>query len=156
MENLLNQTEWNQIAEVELIYKSKVKASERFHIQSSKDAAALLRKTWDENRIDFIEQFKVIFLNRANKVLGIFEASSGGVSGTVVDPKLVFVAAIKANACGIIISHNHPSGNLKPSVEDEQLTSKIKCGGAFLNIKLLDHIIITSEGYFSFADEGLL
>lgn len=155
MENLLNQTEC-QIAEVELIYKSKVKASERPGIKSSTDAASLLQKNWDKNKIDFIEQFKVIFLNRANKVLGIFEASSGGVTGTLVDPKLVFVAALKANACGIIISHNHPSGNLTPSHADEQLTAKLKMGGTYLDIKLLDHIIITSEGFFSFADEGLL
>ena len=96
----------NEIAEVELIYKSKIKASQRPQIRTSKDAADLLKQSWDENKIDFIEQFKVMFLNRGNKVLGIFEASSGGVTGTVVDPKVVFVAALKANACNIIISHN--------------------------------------------------
>ena len=155
MEQVLNLNDY-QIAEVELIYKSKVKASERPCIKSSKDAASLLQRYWDESKIDFIEQFKVIFLNRANKVLGIFEVSSGGVSGTFVDAKLVFVAALKANASGIIISHNHPSGNLKPSSADEQLTAKLKQGGTYLDIKLLDHLIITSEGFFSFADEGLL
>jgi len=155
MENLLNQIEC-QIAEIELIYKSKVKASERASIKTSKDAASLLQKNWDENKIDFIEQFKVILLNRAHKVLGIFEASSGGVTGTLVDAKLVYSAALKANACAIIISHNHPSGNLKPSHADEQLTAKLKLGGTFLDIQLLDHIIITSERFFSFADEGLL
>jgi DNA repair protein RadC len=154
METLMNQQTWNQVAEIELVYKSKVKASERPHIKTSKDAADLLQRTWDENKIDFVEQFKVLFLNRANKVLGIFEASTGGVTGTVADPKLIFVAALKANACGIVISHNHPSGNLKPSQQDEQLTQKIKQAGLFLDIKLLDHIIVTSEGYYSFADEG--
>jgi DNA repair protein RadC len=89
-------------------------------------------------------------------VLGIFEVSSGGVTGTVADPKLIFVAALKANACAIVISHNHPSGNLKPSQQDEQLTQKINQAGKFLDIKLLDHIIVTSEGYYSFADEGLI
>lgn len=97
-----------------------------------------------------------MFLNKANKVLGIFEVSSGGISGTVADPRLIFVAALKTNCSGIIISHNHPSGNLKPSRQDEELTQKIKHAGEFLEIKLLDHIIITSEGYYSFADEGLL
>ena len=155
MEQVLNLNDY-QIAEVELIYKSKVKASERPCIKSSKDAASLLQKNWDESKIDFIEQFKVVFLNRANRVLGIFEVSSGGVSGTFVDAKLVFVAALKANSSGIIISHNHPSGNLKPSSADEQLTAKLKQGGTYLDIKLLDHLIITSEGFFSFADEGLL
>ena len=156
METLMNQQTWNQVAEVELIYKTKVKASERPHIKSSKDAAELLRQIWNENKIDFVEQFKVLLLNKANKVLGFFEASSGGLTGTVADPRLIFVAALKANACGIIICHNHPSGNLKPSQADEDLTQKIKCAGKFLDITLFDHIIVTSEGYFSFADEGLI
>jgi DNA repair protein RadC len=156
MENVMNQQTWNQVAEVELIYKSKVKASERPHIKTSKDAADLLKNLWNENKIDFIEQFKVLFLNRGNKVLGAFEVSSGGVTGTVADPKLIFVAALKANACSIIISHNHPSGNLKPSKADEELTQKIKYAGQLLDIKLLDHIILTSEGYYSFGDEGLM
>ena len=155
MENLLNETEF-QIAEVDLIYKPKVKASERPGIKTSKDAWTILQNNWDVNKIDFIEQFKVILLNRANKVLGILKASSGGVTGTLVDPKVVFVAALKANACGIIISHNHPSENLKPSLKDQQITAKLKNGAELLDISLLDHLIITSEGYLSFADEGLL
>lgn len=146
----------NKIAEVELIYRSKVKTSERPYIRSSNDGYDLLIKTWDENKINFVEQFKVLLLNRSNRVLGIYEVSTGGVTGTVADPRLIFVAALKANACAIMISHNHPSGNLKPSQADEQLTQKIKHGGQLLDIKLLDHIIITSEGYFSFADEGLV
>jgi len=145
-----------QVSEVELIYKSKVKASQRPAITSSKDAYNVLIKAWDENKIDFVEQFKVLFLNRANRVLGIYDVSSGGISGTVADPRVIFVAALKSNCCGIIVSHNHPSGNLKPSRQDEELTQKIKHAGQLLEIKLLDHVIITSEGYYSFADEGLI
>lgn len=156
MESVKNQQEWNQIAEVELIYKTKVKASQRPHVTTSNDAAQLLKQTWDLNKIDFIEQFKVLLLNRANKVLGMLEVSTGGVTGTICDPRVILAAALKANACSIVISHNHPSGNLKPSKADEELTQKIKHGAAFLDIKLLDHIIITSEGYYSFADEGLV
>jgi DNA repair protein RadC len=156
METLMNQQLWNQIAEVELIYKTKIKASERPLVKTSKEAADLLKQIWNENKIDFVEQFKVLLLNRANKVLGVVELSSGGVTGTVADPKLIFVAALKANACSIIISHNHPSGNLKPSQQDEQLTQKIKQAGQLLDIKLNDHIIVSSEGYYSFADEGLI
>ncbi len=156
METLMNEQSWNQIAEVELIYKTKIKASERPLVKTSKEAADLLKQIWNENKIDFVEQFKVLLLNRANKVLGVVELSSGGVTGTVADPKLIFVAALKANACSIIISHNHPSGNLKPSQQDEQLTQKIKQAGQLLDIKLIDHIIVTSEGYYSFADEGLI
>ena len=156
METLMNEQSWNQVAEVELIYKTKVKASERPKVTSSKDAADLLKHLWREDKIDFVEQFKVLLLNKSNKVLGIFEASSGGVTNTVADPKLIFMAALKANACIIIISHNHPSGNLKPSQADELLTQKIKQAGQLLDIKLLDHLIISSEGYYSFSDEGLI
>jgi DNA repair protein RadC len=156
METTMGQPAWQNVAEVELSYKSKVKASERPRITQSKDAADLLTNLWSKDKIEFVEEFKVLLLNRANRVLGMVEISSGGVTGTVADPKLVLVAAIKANACGIIISHNHPSGNTKPSRADEELTQKIKLGAQYLDIKLLDHIIITTEGYLSFADEGLL
>ena len=156
MESVKNQQEWNRIAEVELIYRTKVKASERPQVTTSNDAAQLLKQTWDTGKIDFVEQFKVLFLNRSNKVLGILEVSSGGVTGTICDPRVIFVAALKANATAIVICHNHPSGNLTPSKADEDLTQKIKHGGSFLDIRLLDHIIITSDDYYSFADEGLI
>ena len=132
METLLNEQSLNQIAEVELIYKTKIKASERPKLRTSKDAADLLKRYWDENKIEFVEQFKVLFLNRANKVLGILEVSTGGVTGTVADPKIIFVAALKANACNIIISHNHPSGNLQPSKADIEILKKLKWLASFL------------------------
>lgn len=149
-------TNLNTVAEVELVYKSKVKASERPTIKSSRDAYDILKLSWDEGKIDLCEQFKVMLMNKANRVLGIFEVSSGGVTGTIADPKLIFMAALKTNACCLILAHNHPSGNLKPSRADEDLTKKIKNAGSFLDINVLDHIIITSEGYFSFGDEGLM
>ena len=95
-------------------------------------------------------------MNRANRVLGIYELSTGGVTGTVADIKLVFMAALKANACNLIVSHNHPSGSLKPSMADEVLTRKMTAAGTVLEIKVLDQIIVTTEGYFSFADEGMI
>ena len=147
---------WMIASEVELIYKSKIKASERPTIQTSKDAYQVLLQRWDEGKIEYVEQFAILLLNGANKVLGVYKVSSGGVTGTVADPKQIFTAALKANACGLVLSHNHPSGNLKPSRQDEQLTSKIKEAGSFLDIKVLDHLIVTSETYYSFADEGLL
>ncbi|HZI68138.1 MAG TPA: JAB domain-containing protein [Hanamia sp.] len=156
MEQQIKQNELNQIAEVALIYKTKVKPSERPKINSSKDASDLFRKNWDENKIEFVEQFKALLVNRSNRVLGIIEISSGGVTSTVVDPKMVFMAALKANACGLIICHNHPSGNLNPSRADEEITRKIKNAGDFLDLHLLDHIILSSEGFYSFADEGLI
>jgi len=145
-----------QIAEVELIYKSKVKASERPQISTTRDAYHVFLQVWDKNKIDLLEQFKVLFLNTAGKALGIYELSTGGIAGTIADPRLIFSAALKANAVSIVLCHNHPSGNLRPSRQDEELTEKIRNAGKFLDIKVLDHIIITSESYFSFADEGLV
>ena len=142
-----------QIAEVELTYKTHVKPSLRPKISSSKDSYEVLLQSWDENKLEFIEQAKVILLNRANRVLGICDLSTGGVAGTVVDPKLVFIAALKANASAIILAHNHPSCNLNPSAADITLTKKLKEGGNFLELPVLDHIIVTKEGYYSFADE---
>ena len=156
MERTTNIPAWQQVAEIELVYKSKVKASERPLITTSSDGYRLLLQTWEEGKIDFVEQFKVLLLNRANKVLGIYLVSTGGVTGTIADPKLIFAAALKSGACSIILSHNHPSGSLKPSRQDEELTQKIKAAGKFLDIQVLDHLIISSEGYFSFADQGLL
>ena len=151
-----NTPAWTIASEVELIYKSKVKASERPQILSSKDAYEILIKIWDEGKIDFVEQFNILLINKANKVLGVYKVSTGGITGTVADPRQIFTAALKANACGLVLAHNHPSGTLKPSRQDEQLTSKMKEAGSFLDIKVLDHLIVTSESYYSFADEGLL
>jgi DNA repair protein RadC len=156
MENTNNTSAWTIASEIELVYKSKVKASERPSVLTSSDAYNILLKTWDEGKIDLVEQFKVLFLNRANKVLGIYQVSTGGITGTVADPRLIFTAALKSNCVSLILSHNHPSGNLKPSRADEELTSKMKQAGSFLDIQVVDHLIITSEKYLSFADEGLL
>ncbi|MBC7629554.1 RadC family protein [Ferruginibacter sp.] len=148
--------EWTRVAEVELVYKTKVKASERPKINSVKDCYKLLKELWNENTIEMQEEFKVLLLNRGNKVIGIYEASAGGITGTVADPRLILAAAIKSLSVSIILSHNHPSGNLKPSRADEELTQKIKVAASYHDIKVIDHIIITSEGYYSFADEGVL
>ena len=156
MESAKDLSVLNTVAEVQLIYKSKVKPSERPQIRSSKDCYEILKQTWDEDKIEFVEQFKVVLLNKAQRVLGIYEMSTGGVAGTIADTRLVFIAVLKANACGIIISHNHPSGNLIPSRADEELTRKMKQAGLLIEIPVLDHIIMTSESYFSFADQGLL
>ncbi|MDB5248332.1 MAG: repair protein [Segetibacter sp.] len=133
MESIMDVSALYEVAEVELIYKSKVKASNRHQITSAKEAYQVLLKAWDENKIEFVEQFKVLFLNKANAVLAIYDVSTGGISGTVADPRVIFAAALKANCCGITISHNHLSGNLKPSRQDEELTEKIKVKHSTLN-----------------------
>ena len=156
MEKKVLQETLCNVAEIELIYKSKVKASQRPLIVSALDAFEVLKAVWDESKIDLLEQFKVLFLNRANRVLCVYPVSSGGITGTVADPRLIYTAALRVNAVSIILAHNHPSGSLQPSRADEELTYKIKGAGALLDIKILDHLIMSSEGYFSFADEGLL
>ena len=102
------------------------------------------------------EEFWVIYLNNSNKVIDSFPLSKGGITGTLVDIRLALRRAIELSATAMILTHNHPSGNLNPSQADKQLTQKLKTGGENLDIKILDHIIVTEKSYFSFADEGLL
>jgi len=146
----------NIAAEIQLIYKSKVRASERPTVNSSRRAYDVLKSSWDEGRIELVEQFKILLLNTAKKVLGIFEVSTGGSDYVPVDIRVVFAAALKTNASGIVLAHNHPSGSLKPSTADIDLTKKLADGGNLLGIRVLDHLILTSEGYYSFMDEGLI
>src|ERR1035437_4004667 len=119
--NLLNYN----LAEIQVSYRTTVKASERRKIITSKDAESILREIWSSG-MEFKEEFYIILLNRANKVLGWYKVSEGGMSGTVVDPKLVFSIALKSLACSIVLAHNHPSGNLKQSTEDINLTKRLK------------------------------
>jgi len=151
-----NENTQSLVAEIKLSYSMKIKPSQLPQIKTSRDAYQILLHSWDNDKIEFVEQFKVMIMNRAQKVLGICEISQGGSSGTVADPKIIFALALKANASGIIVSHNHPSGNLRPSQADIDLTKKLKEGGKFLELQLLDHVIVTTEGYYSFADEGLV
>jgi DNA repair protein RadC len=155
MESLSRVSDPFKASEIELIYKPKMKASERAVIRCSQDALGIFRASWDENKIQFVEEFKIMVLNRANQVLGIYKASQGGTYGTVLDIRLVFAAAIKANACGIILAHNHPSGQLMPSAADRELTEQIKKAGKILEIAVLDHFILTDEGHLSFVDMGI-
>ncbi|CAA9200974.1 JAB domain-containing protein [Flavobacterium collinsii] len=147
---------WNQVAEIQLIYKTKVKASDRPYISSSKTVYQLALQFWNPDTIEFFEEFKILLLNQSNKVLGMYEVSSGGIAGTSVDLRLIFAAALKANAVSLIMIHNHPSGQVKPSEADKQITRKVREAGGILNITLLDHLIITPETYYSFVDEGAL
>jgi DNA repair protein RadC len=144
-----------QVSEVTISYRSKLKAADRPSIHSARDAENILRANWSDD-IELLEEFLVLFLNRANQVTGLFRASRGGTSGTVVDVKIIFAAALKALACGIIVAHNHPSGNLQPSQADMDMTRKIRRAGELLDISVLDHLILTHNDYYSFADEGTL
>jgi DNA repair protein RadC len=122
-------------------------------VQSSADVAGFLQaKLQDEQR----EVFAVLFLNRANKVNHFEIISEGGITGTVADPRVILKKALEESAVNLILCHNHPSGSLKPSRADEQLTTKIRDAAKLLDIQVLDHIIVSERGYFSFADEGLM
>ncbi|MEX1203185.1 MAG: DNA repair protein RadC [Ferruginibacter sp.] len=122
-------------------------------IRSSQDVAGYLKTKLK----DYIhEVFAVVFLNRANKIIDFQIISSGGISGTVADPRIILKQAVQLGASVIILSHNHPSGNLRPSKADEDITQKIVKAASYLDIKVADHIIVSEEGYFSFADEALL
>lgn len=156
MEKENSKPDWYYVAELELVYKSKVKPSQRPQVSSSRDIYRLLKGLWNPDKIEMLEEFKVLFLNRANKVLGVMDIASGGITGCVADPRIILAAAVKANAVNIVMAHNHPSGSIKPSRADEQLTQKIKEAARWMDITVLDHLIITEGDYYSFADEGLL
>ena len=145
-----------KVAEVQVSYKPDYKASERPKISSSKQAYDLLMQQWDLGKIEFLEQSKMILLNRQNRVLGLVDISTGGVGGTILDPKIIFSIALKANTSSIILCHNHPSGNIQPSQSDVKLTNQLKEGGKLLEILVWDHLIITNENYYSFADDGMM
>lgn len=145
----------SNLAEIEIYYRNKVKLSEMEKVCGSRDVYEVLQRIWSP-RIDHVEEFMVLCLNRANRVLGWAKISQGGLSGTVADPKIIFQVALKSNSCSLILAHNHPSGNLQPSEADIHLTRKLKEAGVLLDLPVLDHLIVSSEGFYSFADDGLL
>ncbi|MGQ8336291.1 JAB domain-containing protein [Sunxiuqinia sp. A32] len=144
-----------QIAEITVSYQPKIRPSERVKITSSGEAEKVFRQIW-EYPLELKECFYALFLNRANKVLGYLLVSVGGISGTVIDIRTIFQTALKVNASSLVLAHNHPSGNPKPSDADLKITEKAKEAGKFMEIQVLDHLIMLSEGYLSFADEGMI
>lgn len=142
------------IAEVQITYSSKVKCSERIKITCSEAAAKAFRIFWPS--YEHVEFAYLLLMNRQNQVIGQHFLAKGGMTGTVVDIRAIFQVALKSNATSIMFAHNHPSGNLQPSDADRKITRQIKDAGALLDIPLLDHIILTVDGYLSFADDGYL
>lgn len=125
-------------------------------LTSPDETYAFLMEVWDHGSICYKEEFAVIMLNQAKKVLGWAKISSGGSTATIVDPSMVFQVALLAHADSIILVHNHPSGNLKASNADINLTKRIKDAGKLLGIQVIDHLIITPSAYTSFMEQGLL
>lgn len=144
------------VGEIKETYSAKIPISEMPRISGSRDVATYAREIWEPGTLEIFECFYVFFLNRGNRVCGWSQISKGGTAGTVADPKLIFRRALACGASGIILAHNHPSGNLTPSHADIELTKKIKEGGKCLEIVVLDHVILTPDSYVSFADEGIL
>ena len=141
---------------VSVSFDRNVKKSELFKITSSKTAEELFRKIFNTDTFDWQEEVIILCLNNSNKVVGFYKLAKGGICSTIVDPRMIFTIALKCCATSIIVAHNHPSGKLIPSEADKTITKKIKEGGKILEITLLDHLILTDESYFSFADEGIL
>lgn len=143
----------DKVAEVQLAYKPKIKERRKL-IGSADSYGFLIQKCYNPNTISHHEEFKCVFLNNRLQMLGWSTISSGGISETIVDIRLILQYAILMNASCILCSHNHPSGSVKPSRDDDRLTERLKKACDVMNIKLLDHIIVTEDSFFSYSDEG--
>lgn len=144
------------IAEIELSYKPTIKILHLPVVIGSYGVYRLFMYSWDKGKIGFVEQFKVMLLNRANRILGICTLSTGHNNQTPVDLKLLFGVVLKAAACSIVLAHNHPSGSVLPSRGDFAITARIKEAASLLDILLIDHLIVSEANYFSFSDDGAL
>ena len=142
------------VGEVELTYKSTSRS--RNKIYSSEDAYKILLPTYKEGTICYKEYFKVLLLSQSNQVLGYTLISEGGLTETCADVRVILQAALLTNSVALVLAHNHPSGNLKPSRQDMEITKQVKEAAKLMRISVIDHLILTDAGYYSFADEGLL
>ena len=145
----------HKVADITLTYHPIKPVTSQPKIVEASKAATLFRENWNDTLL-IKEEFMIMLLNNGNRLLGIAQVSKGGVNGTFVDPKIIFCTALKALASNIILAHNHPSGNLKPSKADIRLTRKLVEGGRLLDVAVVDHLIITEDGHFSFAKDGLI
>lgn len=144
-----------KVCDVKLTYNTKVKSSERPVIVQAADVYKLLIDyVYDKDIIQYKECLKLILLNNAGKLLGVAHISEGGINETSADIRIIMQAAILGNASSIILAHNHPSGSLKPSAQDDLVTTNLRKAAKLFNITVLDHIIVTDSGYYSYLDEG--
>lgn len=145
-----------RVSEIGIHYKYRTPYRDRIQVNKSSIAYEILKFAWDQNKIELLEQFKILLVDNRNSCIGIVDIASGSINACIVDPRLLFSAALKSKASGIILSHNHPSGNVLPSENDKKLTKKISQGGEILNIAILDHLIISPHNYYSFTDSGIM
>ncbi len=147
----------DKVNEITISYHGDVQPHLWHKITQSKDAANLLFEHWDKDTLAVKESFKILLLNNDNRVKGIYEISQGGMTSTLVDLRILFAVILKSLTLAIVLAHNHPSGKLKASEADMEITRKIKQAAMLFDVKVLDHIILTPQHeYFSFADNGLL
>ncbi|MDH6358963.1 JAB domain-containing protein [Parabacteroides sp. PF5-9] len=145
------------LQQIKLVYSLSKTILERPTLSHSKNVYDfLIEHAFDSETIGLKESFKAVFVSINNKVLGIYPLAEGGCSHCPIDTKLIMSAAILSNAQGIILAHNHPSGNITPSSLDKAITEKIKQASNLLDIRLLDHIIVTPFDYYSFSDNGII
>jgi DNA repair protein RadC len=144
------------VNEVEVVYRNKVPRENRLKVQRAEQAYDIFYQSWDMNKIDLLEEFKILMVDVSCACLGLANISVGGITGCVADPRLIFALAIKCRATGIILAHNHPSGSLSPSNADMMLTQRVVDGGRLFDIKVIDHLILGNHQYFSMSDEGVL
>jgi len=145
----------NTFSEIQLTYKPVFLASNQ-RVNNLQDMHQFIRQLFNPDQLTIKEECVAVFLNRANKVIGTYQVSSWGITGTVVDIRLVLSVALKTLCSGIVIAHTHPSGNINPSKEDLALTLKLKEAAKLMDIALLDHFILTADSYYSFAADGCL
>lgn len=145
----------NIIDEIKISY-SNISYDKRIKILDSATAYASFKDSWNLETIELFEEFKIILLNHASEALGIYTVSKGGISSTVVEIRHILFVALKTNSTGIILAHNHPSGNLKPSSSDIKITERLHEACKVMDLNLMDHIILSKQSYFSFTDEGYL
>ena len=138
----------------EITLKYKTGNYKKTKISTSLDAFQVLLQLYDDDTVDYKETAYALFLNKANNTIGWMKISEGGTSATIIDQKIIFATALKCNASGIILSHNHPSGQLRASDEDRKMTERIVSIGCKLGIEVLDHVIVCRSGYYSMNDEG--
>ena len=144
------------VSEIEISYTPKFLASSKPKIKCSQDIYEIVKELFDVNALTIKEECIALFLNRSNRIIGSYKVSSGGITSTVVDIRIVLGIALKSLSCGVILAHTHPSGNLQPSKADIDLTHNLREAARLMDIRLLDHLIISNEGYYSFSDEGNL
>lgn len=145
-----------QLPELRIKVERKEGDGQIYQVRSSNDAANYFRTIFNADTILWTEESAMICLNRANEIVGCFKVSSGGTASTIMDAKVIFVQALNACAHSIILAHNHPSGNTKPSDHDIELTKKLVKGADILDMRVLDHIILTDKSHLSMADEGYI